>query len=234
MKILRTVVYPGTILLLLSFCLVSLAQEGRTTFKVLEKDTTIIQDSRKIKESGSVFQDQDADGLYDTVFVRETKLSCEIDEMNAYGVQYVDGPSIVFYPSVNNVLPRPGESALVGFVHYFNDKGSSLYFAIVMTRISEKEEEAMKKMPSKANKKKSILPYQVDFIDSNGLRVGIPSLIMIPHSKLLYNADFQKFNKSTDTVLLGTNPAATNRELYIFMKIPEKLDNLVLIHYRWY
>jgi len=120
----------------------------------------------------------------------------------------------------------------------------SLYFAVVVQTISEKELEALQRGATAgkgAPRKKAgggvgkrITPYRCDYIDSNGLRVGIPTLILIPASKLAYNAEFQKFAKSKNTILLATNPASPGRELYIFRKVPNFSESLLLIHYKWY
>lgn len=228
MKSIRLLIYPSVFIIVLSFGFVAFGQAGHATFKVFDNDPDVVELSKIKGESESVFDDTDGDGLYDTVTIGDKVLSCEIDEANAYGITYLDGKKVVFYPSIDSSIPQPGTFSLNGFIHYFDTHGSSLYLAVVLNRLSPKDEEALKK----ANKK--LVPYQVDFLDSNGLRVGIPTLIMLPHSKLLYNADFQKFSKSTDTILLAHNPTAPDRELYIMRKLPDIKDSLLLIHYKWY
>lgn len=235
MKMIRLIFSIAIAVFILSISSAILAQEGRGTFKVFENEPGVVQDSKNIKESGTVFRDKDGDGLYETLKMYGKELSCKLDDANAYGVTYQDGKKVVYYPSVSASIPQPGEFNLYGFIHYFDNEGQSIYFAIVVKALSDKEQEALKKTKKgKGKEKAAVLPYSADFIDSNGLRVGIPSLHILPHSMLIYNAEFQKFNKSRDTVLLGTNPASPNREIFIFRKVPEFTDRLLLIHYRWY
>jgi hypothetical protein len=235
MRLIRLTFFIALVVLIFSSG-VTLAQEGRGTFKVFDNDAAVIDLSKKIRESGNVFRDKDGDGIYDTIKMYGKELSCDIDPANAYGVTYQDGKKVVYYPSVSASIPKPGEFLLYGFVHYFDQEGQSLYFAVVVKALTDKEMEALKK--TKKDKKSKggvpILPYSADFFDSNGLRVGVPTLYILPHSALVYNADFQRFNKSKDTILLGTNPAAPNREVFMFRKVPEFTDKLLLIHYRWY
>lgn len=230
MKNIRLLIYPAVFMFILSFSFAAFGQAGKATFQVFDNEPEVVELSKMKKESGSAFSDTDGDGIYDTVKIGDMELTCEIDEANAYGITYLDGKNVVYYPSFDASIPDAGEYALNGFVHYFDPKGMSIYFAVVLNRLSNIEEEAL----SKANKK--LVPYRADFIDSNGLRVGIPTLILLSHSKLIYNADFQRFSKSTDTILLAHNPEAslTNRELYIMRKIPDLKDSLLLIHYKWY
>lgn len=227
----RPLYYLVIALMLLSISMVAIAQEGRATFKVLEQDESVIDISRRTPESGNVFRDRSGDGYYDTVIIKDMELTSEIDKENAYGVTYPDGARVVYYPSADASLPQPDEYKLYGFIHYFAKDNVSLYFAVVLNRMSPADEEAMKRAPQD---NRSLLPYGVDFIDSNGLRVGVPTFLILPHSRLIYNPDFQRFSRSPETILLGTNPAAPSRELYLFRKLPEQQDNLLLIHYRWY
>ncbi|MFH1515962.1 MAG: hypothetical protein ABIG42_10945 [bacterium] len=226
MRNIRIIVYPAMFLFAFSFCLPLFGQASQT-FDAFQTDPDVVKDSRFKPESGGVFSDLDGDGLYDSVKVKDMELTCEIDEENAFGVTYPDGKKIVYYPSMDSSVPMPGEFSLYGFIHLF-DENSSIYFAVVINRIAPEEEEQLKRTTAK------MVPYKAAFIDSNGLRVGIPSLILLPFAKLAYNADFQKFLKSPDTVLLGTNPQARDRELFIFRKIPSTKDALLLIHYKWW
>lgn len=228
MKNIRLLIYPAVFMFVLSLGFTAFGQAGHATFKVFDNDPDVIELSKMKKESGSVFSDTDGDGIYDTVTTGDMELTCEIDEANAYGITYLDGKKVVFYPSFDSSIPKPGEYALNGFIHYFDPQGVSIYFAVVLNRLSDLEEEALRK----SNKK--LVPYRADFLDSNGLRVGIPTLLLLSHSKLIYNADFQKFSKSADTILLANNPQAPDRELYIMRKIPDLKDSLLFIHYKWY
>ncbi len=224
----RLLIYPVVFMFVLSFSFAAFGQAGRATFQVFDNEPEVIELSKIKKESESVFSDTDGDGIYDTLTMGDMELTCEIDEANAYGITYLDKKNVVYYPAFDSSIPKPGEYALNGFIHYFDPKGVSIYFAVVLNRLSDIEEEALRKT------KKKLVPYRADFIDSNGLRVGIPTLILLSHSKLIYNADFQRFSKSTDTIMLAHNPEATNRELYIMRKIPDLKDSLLLIHYKWY
>ncbi len=228
MRNIRMLIYPAVFIVVVSFSFAAFGQAGHATFKVFDNEPDVIELSKIKKESGSVFSDTDGDGIYDSVTMGEMELTCEIDIANAYGITYLDKKNVVYYPSIDASIPKPGDFALNGFIHYFDPTGSSIYLAVVLNRLTAKDEEALKK----ANKK--LVPYQADFLDSNGLRVGVPTLIMLPHSKLIYNADYQKFSKSTDTILLAHNPQSPNRELYIMRKLPDVKDSLLLIHYKWY
>lgn len=234
MKPIRLIASIFMTILIISVTMTSHAQEGRGTFKVFDNDMAVVDLSKKMKESGSVFKDKDGDGLYDSIEMYGETLSCEMDEANAYGVTYQDGKKVVYYPSMSASIPLPGTYSLYGFLHYFDQEGKSLYFAIIVKALSEKEQEALRKATGNKKDKKIVMPYSADFIDSNGLRVGLPSLLILPYSKLIYNADFQKFNKAKSTVLIGTNPSAQNREIFILRKVPEFTDRLLLIHYKWY
>jgi hypothetical protein len=228
MRRIRLIAYPVVILLVLTFSMTAFGQAGKGNFKVFERDSAVVEQSKKMRESGSVFSDRNGDGIYDAVKIRGEQLKADIDVANAYGVTYLDGKKVVYYPVANATVPTPGNLGLFGFVHYFDNDGMSIYFAVIIYRLSQVEEEALKQ----SNKK--VVPFSADFVDSNGLRVGVPTFLMLPHSKLTYNAEFQKFNKSSETVLLGTSPSAPSRELFIFHKLPENKDSLMLIHYRWY
>jgi len=244
MKGIRLLVPFVLITILITISGASYAQEGRATFRVFDNDPAVVELSKKIHESGTVFKDKDGDGIYDTVKAQGQELYAKLDTAAAYGVTYVDGKSVVFYPSEDASIPKPGEFGLYGFIHYFDKQGTSLYFAVVVQTLSDKELEGLKRVgaggkaaPAKkgaAAPLKRVTPYRSDFIDSNGLRVGIPTLLLLPNSRLTYNAEFQKFYKSKNTVMLATNPAAPSRELYIFRKVPNFPDNLLLIHYKWY
>lgn len=224
----RLIAYPVVILLVLTFSISAFGQAGKGNFKILERDSAVVEQSKKMRESGSVFSDRNGDGIYDAVKIRDEQLKADIDVANAYGASYLDGNKVVYYPISNPTIPTPGNLGLFGFVHYFDNKGLSVYFAVIIYRLSQIEEDALKQSGKK------VVPFSADFVDSNGLRVGVPTFLMIPHSKLTYNAEFQKFNKSPETVLLGTSPSAPNRELFIFHKLPDNKDSLMLIHYRWY
>ena len=228
MRRIRLIAYPVVILLVLTFSITAFGQAGKGNFKVFERDSAVVEQSKKMHESGSVFSDRNGDGVYDAVKVRGEQLKAEIDVVNAYGVTYLDGKKVVYYPVASPIVPEPGNLGLFGFVHYFDNEGMSIYFAVVIYRLSQNEEEALKQGGKK------VVPFSADFVDSNGLRVGVPNFIMLPHSKLTYNAEFQKFNKSAENVLLGTSPSSPNRELFIFQKLPQNKDSLMLIHYRWY
>ena len=182
MKNIRMLIYPAVFIIVVSFSFAAFGQAGHATFKVFDNDPEVIELSKEKKESDSVFDDTDGDGIYDSITIGDIVLSCEIDVANAYGITYLDGKNVVYYPSIDASIPKAGDFALNGFIHYFDPKGSSIYLAVVLNRLSAKEEEALKK----SNKK--LVPYQADFLDSNGLRVGIPTLIMLPNSKLIYNA----------------------------------------------
>ena len=143
MRRFRLIAYPLVVIFILALSVTAFGQQGRGNFKVFDREPIVVEQSKKMRESGSVFLDQDGDGLYDSLKVRSQILQADMDIANAYGVTYLDGKKVVYYPVDDLIVPNPGELALFGFVHYFDNEGLSLYFAVVLYRLNLIEEEAL-------------------------------------------------------------------------------------------
>ncbi|MEO7995267.1 MAG: hypothetical protein ABI743_12785, partial [bacterium] len=86
--------------------------------------------------------------------------------------------------------------------------------------------------PAAGTKKAS--PYKADFIDRAGNRVGTPALLLLNTSAVASNPDFQRWQKANNQVILGYNPIAESRELFIFRKLPQIPDKVMMIFFRWF
>lgn len=93
------------------------------------------------------------------------------------------------------------------------------------------------KVPAEENAtaaSKKISPYKADFIDRSGNRVGTPAILLLNTSAVASNPDFQRWQKGSNELILGYNPVAESRELFIFRKMPQIPDKVMMIFFRWF
>jgi hypothetical protein len=198
-----------------------------------EKSPEVIE--RSLSRKGRQFdalKDANGDGVYDTVRIPLIgELTAPLDLGEAQGFTYSSlGEDItrrvVFYPCDEVKIPADGEFLLYGMVHYFDDKELSSWYACVVYKVQESDQ------PAAGGKKLS--PYKVDFIDRAGNRVGTPALLLLNTSAIGSNPDFQRWQKQNEEIVLGYNPIAENRELFIFRKLPQLPDKVMMIFFRWF
>jgi len=208
---------------------------GRRQFQVASTDEAAVKEviarSRARRQPFDAFRDTNADGIYDTVNIPEVgEFFCDINFAEAQGFSYSStGDStrrVVFYPARDVRIPRDNEFLCFGWVHYFDDRELSNWFACVIYKVPGDEN-----APATAKKAS---PYKADFIDRAGNRVGTPALLLLNTSAVASNPDFQRWQKANNEVILGYNPIAENREIFIFRKLPQIPDKVMTIFFRWF
>ena len=175
------------------------------------------------KDAFPAFGDQNRDGVFDTVTLPDQpELVADIDPVAATGVTYTSTGGalrrVIYYPARTGQLPQDGEYRCLGFVHYFDEEQLSEWFACVVYRL-----------PGMAAS-----TYKAEFVDQSGHAVGTPEPVLLNASVLATNPDFQRWQHSTSLSLLGVNPVAETRELFIFRRLPDPSDKVLLIFSRWF
>ncbi|HYE78238.1 MAG TPA: hypothetical protein VEI97_09645 [bacterium] len=194
--------------------------------------TAVIAKSRARKGQFDAFKDRNGDGIFDQVTIPGVgDLPVDIDLNEAQGFTYATSGDttrrVVFYPAREAKIPRDSEFLCFGFVHYFDDAQLSSWFACVVYKVPDQA-----KVEAQGTKKLS--PYKADFIDRAGNRVGTPALLLLNTSAIGSNPDFQRWQKADNAIVLGYNPIAENRELFIFRKLPQIPDKVMMIFFRWF
>jgi len=208
---------------------------GKRQFQVASTDEPTVKDvmarSRARKTPFEAFKDSNGDGIPDTVIIPEIgEYFCDIDFAETQGFSYASSGDVTrrvaFYPAREIRIPRDDEFMCFGWVHYFDEKQLSNWFACVIYKIGGEDN------PPAGTKKTS--PYKADFIDRAGNRVGTPALLLLNTSAVASNPDFQRWQKANNEVILGYNPIAENREVFIFRKLPQIPDKVMTVFFRWF
>jgi len=190
---------------------------------------SILESSMKIMASSGDYE-KDANGVFNRMMVGKQSAQVEIDVENAYACSYPDGRRVVFYPIKGVLLPKAGEKQPFGFLHYFDDKGMSIFFHVVVGLPGGKT----KQNQSEITDSLASSDYQVWFLSPKEESYGFVRSRIFKKSVLADEEAFRKFNSSKRTVLIGTNSLDENKFLFIFLKIPAWEDKIFQIYQWWY
>jgi hypothetical protein len=171
---------------------------------------------------------KDANGVFNEMKVGDVIVPVEVDVENAYACSYVDGRRVVFYPIKGVILPSEGEKKPLGFLHYFDDKGMSIFFHVVSGLLQEKIKKSEKEISQ------GVSEYQVWFLSPKEESYGLVRSRIFSKSELADEEAFKKFDSSRRTVMIGTNSLDENKFLYVFLKIPAWEDKIFQIYQWWY
>jgi hypothetical protein len=177
----------------------------------------VIQLSNQIKDIMNVFEDSDGDGIYDALTINGRYTKGDIRASEAQGFQFEDGRYIVLYPTSFSGLPEPGQSALLGFMHYFDEKNLSTYLAIVGEQAAGDD---------------TTHGLGVYFYDSSGLRVGAPATMFMEKAQLRALPIYQQWVQMGEDYGLGTNPV--NSQFFVFAKDLGLTDVILVVIYQLY
>ena len=160
-------------------------------FILRESSEEVIALSRENQAVFDVFEDTNGDGVYDTLTIDGNRITGTVKVNEAEGFRYEDGRCIVLYPADWIGLPSPGESAILGFIHYFDGENLSTYLAIVA-------EQAIGEETTKG--------LAVYFYDSAGLRVGAPTTMFMEKARLRAIPIYQEWVQMGRDFGIGSNP----------------------------
>jgi len=196
-----------------AICVSASAQD----FLLRESEPEVVAMSGDKTPVTNVFSDTDGDGIYDTITLDGVPIKGTIRKELTEGFQYEDGRYIVLYPTAWSGLPRPGEKAILGFIHYFDDKNLSTYLAIVAEQAVGDETTA---------------GLAVFFYDSAGLRVGAPTTVFMQKSRLRTIPIYQTWVELGRDFGIGSNP--TNSQFFIFAKELGLPDSILIVSFQLY
>ena len=164
-------------------------------FVLRENDPKVVELSAQNKDkTADVFEDRNNDGVYDTATIDEKTIVGEVNVKDAQGFQYKDGWYICFYPTTWTGLPKPGESQLLGFIHYFDANGG-IYLAIVEKQAPDDQ---------------TTHGLGVFFYDSAGNRIGSPVTLFVDKGQLATDPVFGKWGQETLGSSVASNPSNSN------------------------
>ncbi|MEO7995476.1 MAG: hypothetical protein ABI743_13850, partial [bacterium] len=148
MSLTRSVGLFGMAMLLITGVLAGPSQsqgaDKRRQFQVASTEEAdrqaVIAKSRARKGQFDAFADRNSDGIFDAVTIPEVgTLDVDISLAEAQGFSYsASGDSVrrvVFYPAKEVRIPRDGEFLCYGFIHYFDEKQLSNWFAAVVYKV---------------------------------------------------------------------------------------------------
>ena len=187
---------------------------------ILEASLNLMKTSKDYKSS--------PDGIFNSMKVGDTEVDVEIDLDNSYACSYNDRRRVVCYPLKQIVLPQKGEKKPICFLHYFDEKGMSTFFHVVVELPEEIEKD------DETDDLLKFSPYAVWFLSPKDESYGLVRSRILEKSVLIEEEAFKKFNSSRRTVLMGTNSLDENKFLFIFFKMPALPDQLFQIYMRWY
>ena len=196
-------------------------------FILLGNRGSILDSSLKMMASSTDYE-KDANGVFNRMKVGEEYVPVEVDVENAYACSYADGRRVVFYPIKGVTLPNTGEEKPLGFLHYFDDKGMSIFFHVVAGLPQQKVKQSEKEISSGNSN------YQVWFLSPREESYGFVRSRIFKKTELADEEAFRKFNSSRRTVLIGTNSLDENKFLFVFLKIPAWEDRIFQIYQWWY
>jgi hypothetical protein len=182
-----------------------------------ESDEEVVALSLEKAPVTDVFEDSDNDGVYDAITLNGKLLTGDLRIELAEGFQYQDGRYIVIYPTTWTGLPEPGEKAILGFIHYFDDKDLSTYLAIVAEQAIGDDTTA---------------GLGVFFYDSAGLRVGAPSTVFMQKARLRAVPIYQTWVEMGRDFGIGSNPS--NSQFFIYAKDLGLPDDILVVSFRLY
>ena len=165
----------------------------------------------------NVFEDADGDGFYDTITINGVRITSDIRSREAEGFRYEDGRYIVLYPANWSGLPAPGESAILGFIHYFDDENLSTYLAIVAEQSPTDD---------------TTNGLAVFFYDSAGLRVGAPTTMFMEKARLRTVSIYMEWVQMNKDFGIGSNPL--NSQFFVYAKDLGLTDHILIVMFQLY
>ncbi|MFH1676587.1 MAG: hypothetical protein ABIC40_06135 [bacterium] len=202
-----------TLFLVIILCGTAAAQD----FMLRESDPAVVASSLEQKAITNVFEDTNNDGIFDTAIINGLRVEGSIRVADAEGFKYEDGRNIVLYPSEWTGLPKPGASAILGFIHYFDEKNISTYLAIVAQQALGDD---------------TTHGLGVFFYDSSGLRVGAPTTMFMEKSHLRVVPIYQEWVAMGKDFGIGTNPV--NSQFFVYVKELGLTDYVLLVMFQLY
>jgi hypothetical protein len=210
----RSILTSGLIILLV-FVLGGIA--SAQDFLLRESDPAVVALSRDTDDVVNVFRDSDNDGVYDTVTINGVTITGQMRTSEAEGFRYQDGRCIVLYPATFSGLPDPGTSAILGFIHYFDDQNISTYLAIVAEQATGDD---------------TTNGLAVFFYDSAGLRVGAPSSMFVEKARLRSLPIYQEWVQTNKDFGIGSNPL--NSQYFAYAKDLGLTDHILVVLFQLY
>jgi hypothetical protein len=186
-------------------------------FILRESEDNVLAASMDRTDVTNVFEDRDGDGVYDALTLNGKFITGDIRIRDAQGFQFEDGRSIALYPSDWNGLPEPGNSALLGFIHYFDEENISTYLAIVAEQAIGDD---------------TTHGLAVFFYDSSGLRVGAPTTMFMEKSLLSPLPIYQEWRDQGLDFGIGTNPI--NSQFFVYAKDLGLTDTILIVMFQLY
>jgi hypothetical protein len=202
-------------ILILVFCLGTVA--SAQDFILQTSDPAVVKLSAETKDNTNVFEDRDGDGIYDGLTLNGRLITGNIKTSQAQGFRYEDGRYIVVYPTSWTGLPKPGNSELLGFIHYFDKDNLSTYLAIV-------GEQAVGDDTTHG--------FGVFFYDSSGLRVGAPTSLFMEKASLRALPIYQEWTQMGLDFGIGSNPI--NSQFFVYAKDLGLTDVVLIVTYQLY
>ncbi len=186
-------------------------------FEIVEYSTVVIEKS--LAKPGLVqnFVDADSDGIPDGVDEGEIQILGNINAGNARGYVYSNHRYVAFYTTEVNAIPNPGESKLLGFLHYFDDYFLDITLAVV---IKQKGDD-----PAKTG-------TQVVFIDSGGNRTGNPAYAFYPRSDVESLPSYRRWPDSGQDYALAADPGED--AFIILLKDLGLPDEFLIVAFKWF
>lgn len=182
-----------------------------------ESDPSVVKLSQQTKDIINVFQDRDGDGIYDALTINGKLITGSMRIVDAQGFKYEDGRYIALYPTNWVGLPKPGESQLLGFIHYFDTNNLSTYVAIVAEQAIGDD---------------TTHGLGVFFYDSAGLRVGAPTTMFMEKAQLRAMPIYQQWVMRGLDFGIGSNP--NNSQFFVYAKDLGLTDVILVVIYQLY
>ncbi len=186
-------------------------------FILRDSDPAVVALSRDVSDTVNVFEDTNGDGIYDVMMLGDQRLTARIRPGDAQGFQYQDGRYIVLYPSDWYGLPEPGEAAILGFVHYFDDEYISSFLAVVAEQAFADD---------------TTQGLGVFFYDSAGMRVGAPTTMFMEKARLRAVPIYQEWVQMNQDFGIGSNPI--NSQFFVLAKDLQLQDDILIVMYQLY
>jgi hypothetical protein len=204
-----------------AFCLLCMFFLGSAAsaqdFILRENEPDVLQQSLERQDITNIFEDRDGDGVYDALTLNGRFISGRMRMSDAQGFRFEDGRAIVVYPTDWSGLPAPGDSALLGFIHYFDEEKISTYLAIVAEQAAGDD---------------TTHGLAVFFYDSSGLRVGAPSTMFMEKALLRPLPIYQQWVEKGVDFGIGSNPV--NSQVFVYAKDLGLTDLVLIVMYQLY
>jgi len=186
-------------------------------FLLIPSDPEVVAASLRNASIINVFEDTNGDGIFDAITINGKRLTSQLRIGDAQGFQYEDERNIVLYPANWTGLPKPGESAILGFIHYFDEKNLSTYLAIVGEQAPGDD---------------TTNGFAVFFYDSAGLRVGAPTTMFMEKARLRAIPIYQEWVQLGKDFGIGSNPI--NSQFFVMAKDLGLTDDILVVLYQLY